>query len=346
MKPLYNLQRLSSPVLMVFTILAIVFLILPMLFQDSRSSLIILTNVAIMAVFAMSYDLLLGYTGIVSFGHVMFFGMGAYTTSILFKQVAPTYSSLALAVVITLVLTGLLSLLLGVFSLRLRTHFFAMLTLAVAEMVAVFAEKWGKITGGSDGFNYKKPELFQDRLLFTYLAIIFMLLIYLLLRRFTLSPLGRVLQGIRENEQRMESLGYNVFYYKVIINVVAGMVAGLAGVMYALSTFHVDVPGVLGVEITLNQALLVTIVGGVGTLIGPIIGTGIIEVLQNYLESTNFDRWLLFFGLAFIIMVIFFPKGIVGTITQRWVDWKAKRFTASMVPPGSGSERAEDIKES
>ncbi|MBE3553738.1 MAG: branched-chain amino acid ABC transporter permease [Thermicanus sp.] len=318
--------------------------LLPLFFMESRSSLIIIINIAIMAIFAMSYDLLLGFTGIVSFGHVMYFGIGAFTTGILMREMGPNWGTLLFSFLLVMIFATLLSLLLGAFTTRIKSHFFAMLTLAVAELLAVIAEKWKSITGGADGFSYSVPAFLKDKLTFSYVAIAMMLLIYFLLRKFTLSPMGRILIGIRENERRMEALGYPVLRYKLIASVVAGVVAGFAGILYGIGMRFVSVPSVLGIDLTLD-ALLMTIVGGVGTLIGAVLGAGLIELVSQGLQDLSktipfFERWLLFIGLVYILVVRFFPLGIVGTIYQMISKWKGKgKTTYSSV--GIVQERAE-----
>ncbi|CCQ95619.1 Branched-chain amino acid transport system permease protein livM [[Clostridium] ultunense Esp] len=318
--------------------------LLPLFFMESRSSLIILVNIAIMAIFAMSYDLLLGFTGIVSFGHVMYFGIGAFTTGILMREMGAHWGTLLFSFLLVMIFTTLLSLLLGAFTTRIKSHFFAMLTLAVAELLAVIAEKWKSMTGGADGFSYSVPAFFKDKLTFSYVAIAMMLLIYFLLRTFTLSPMGRILIGIRENERRMEALGYPVLRYKLIASVVAGVVAGFAGILYGIGMRFVSVPSVLGVDLTLD-ALLMTIVGGVGTLIGAVLGAGLIELVSQGLQDLSktipfFERWLLFIGLVYILAVRFFPLGIVGTIYQMIPKSKGKGKT-SYSSVGLIQERAE-----
>jgi branched-chain amino acid transport system permease protein len=327
--PLNQPKRRISVHHLSYLILILLLLLVPLFFKESNSSLIIISNIAIMAVFAMSYDLLLGYTGIISFGHVMFFGIGAYTVGIFMKKFDYTWLYLFEALITVVIITATLSLLLGALTLRLKAHFFAMLTLAVAELFAVIGNKWRSVTNGADGFSFRVPDIFRDRLIFAYVAIIFMILIFFALRQFTLSPVGRILQGIRENEERMEALGYHILSYKIISFIVAGFIAGLAGMMYGIGTRFVSVPSVLGVDLTLD-ALLITIVGGVGTLFGAILGAGIIEVVSQMLQSLAktypiFERWLLFFGLAYILIVLFFPYGIVGTIRMIWEKRRYRR---------------------
>lgn len=290
--------------------------------------MILFTQVFIFAIFAMSYDLLLGYTGIVSFGHAMFFGIGAYTIGIFMKRFEPTMSYLLLAVLVTIVLTAILSYIVGLLTLRLKSHFYAMLTLAFAGLFLVLAEKWRTMTYGNDGFTFKVPEIFKDRFDFYMICLISMILVFMILNRFTNSPLGKVLQAIRENEQRSESLGYSVLQYKIIASIVSGVIAGLAGILYAISLRFVNT-SVFTMDITLD-ALLMTIIGGVGTLIGAIIGAGIIEFAHHWLTSLAkvhwiFERWIIFFGIIYILAVMFFPMGIVGTVRSFASKLKAKK---------------------
>ncbi|MGP3562567.1 branched-chain amino acid ABC transporter permease [Geobacillus sp. BK01] len=319
------MKRFKRSAPLVFSLLT--FVIWPFLY-DSRTLLILLSQIFIFAVFAMSYDLLLGYTGIVSFGHAMFFGIGAYTLAIFMKQMGePTVGGVLLAIVVTVILSMVLSLVIGMLTLRLKSHYFAMLTLAVASLLMVVAEKWRSVTMGNDGFTFMVPDLFRDRLSFYFICLLFMVASYVCLRRFTDSLLGKVLVAIRENEARAESLGYRTLYYKVAANVVAGIFAGLSGILYAISLRFVNT-SVFSTEITLD-ALLMTIIGGVGTLVGAIIGSGLIEAAKHGLMGLAkvhwiFERWLIFFGVVYILVVMFFPKGIVGTVKE-WREQRRKR---------------------
>ena len=251
--------------------------------SDSRTWTILLTQIFIFSILAMSYDILLGYTGIVSFGHAMFFGMGAYTTAVMLKNIEPTMGVFLLSIGAGMLIAGSISFFIGLLTLRLKTHFFAMFTLAVSGLFLVLAEKWRTVTQGNDGFTFKAPEFFQDRIMFYCVSLLCLVLVYFFLRRFVNSPFGRVLVAVRENEQRTLSLGFNTLHYKVIASVVAGVVASLAGSLYAVSLRFVNT-SVLSLDITLD-ALLMTIIGGVGTLIGPILGAGVIELSQHYLSG-------------------------------------------------------------
>lgn len=311
--------------------MVIVLVIFPFV-SESRTWMILLTQIFIFSILAMSYDILLGYTGIVSFGHAMFFGMGAYTTAVMLKNIEPTMGIFFLSIAVGMILAGIVSFFIGLLTLRLKSHFFAMLTLAVSGLFLVLAEKWRTVTQGNDGFTFRAPEFFKDRMIFYFIVLFFLIVIYIFLRRFVNSPLGRVLVAVRENEQRTKSLGFNTLHYKVIASIVAGVVASLAGSLYAVSLRFVNT-SVMTMDITLD-ALLMTIIGGVGTLIGPIIGAGLIELAQHYLSGLAkdypiFERWIIFFGIIYILAVIFFPKGVVGTI--RDLRWKRTAKKTQMV---------------
>lgn len=291
--------------------------------SDSRGALILMTQIFIYAVFAMSYDILLGYTGIISFGHAMFFGIGAYTTAIFLHRWDHSLLSFLVSLLAVLVLTGIVSYLIGVMTLRLKSHFYAMLTLAIAGLFLVLAEKWRDVTKGSDGFTFYIPDLLKDRTSLYFVALAFMILMFFLLKRFTDSPTGKVLQAIRENEQRTESLGYQILHYKIIASMVAGLAAGLSGSMYAITLRFVNT-AVFGTNVTLD-ALLMTIIGGVGTLFGSILGSALILLVHAGLTDLAkihwiFERWMIFFGAIYILAVMFFPQGIVGMFRQ----WRAK----------------------
>jgi branched-chain amino acid transport system permease protein len=309
----------------IYFIIAAFLLLLPFVY-DSRSLFILLTQVFIFSIFAMSYDLLLGYTGIVSFGHAMFFGIGAYAIGIFMKQFEPTTVNFILAILTTVLLTAIISFFVGLLTLRLKSHFYAMLTLSLSGLFLVLAEKWRILTYGNDGFTFRVPDFLKDRTDYYFICLISMIAIFFILKRFTESPLGRVLQAIRENEQRTESLGYQVLHYKIIASVLSGVLAGLAGILYSISLRFVNT-SVFSMDITID-ALLMTVIGGVGTLVGAIIGAGLIEFAHHWLtalakEHWIFERWLIFFGIIYILVVMFFPLGIIGTLKS--LKWKKKK---------------------
>lgn len=336
--------KLSLRHLSFFLMLAILVL-LPFV-NDSRTLIILLTQIFIFGILAMSYDILLGYTGIVSFGHAMFFGLGAYTTAVMLKQMEPTLSTFLLSIVVGILLAGIISFVVGLLTLRLKSHFFAMLTLSFSGLFLVVAEKWRSVTYGNDGFTFRAPEIFRDRMTFYFFVLTCLVIIFMALYRFVNSPTGRILIAVRENEQRTKSLGYNTLYYKVIASIVAGTVASLAGSLYAVSLRFVNT-SVMTMDITLD-ALLMTIIGGVGTLVGPLLGSAVIEYAQHALSGLArdypiFERWIIFFGILYILAVIFFPKGIIGSLRMlfwKW-RWKHKEKDQSAVALSQEKERFE-----
>lgn len=307
-----------------FWIIVIVLVIFPFA-TDSRTLTILLTQIFIFALLAMSYDILLGYTGIVSFGHAMFFGIGAYSTSVMLKKLDSTMFHFFLSIIVGMIIAAIVSFLIGLLTLRLQSHYFAMFTLAVSGLFLVAAEKWRSLTQGNDGFTFRAPEMFSDRTVFYLFVFICLILTFLFLRLFVQSPFGKVLIAVKENETRTKALGFKTIYYKVVASVVAGVVASLAGSLYVVSLRFVNT-SVMAIDMTLN-ALLMTIIGGVGTLVGPIIGAAIIELAKHNLSILAktypiFERWIIFFGIIYILAVIFFPKGVVGTIKEKWENRK------------------------
>ncbi|KFN02642.1 branched-chain amino acid ABC transporter permease [Bacillus clarus] len=287
--------------------------------NDSRSLLILFTQIFIFAIFAMSFDILLGYTGIVSFGHCMFFGIGAYGVALLFERQGVSITSFFIGITIAVLISAIVSYIIGMLSLRLKSHFYAMLTLAISQLFFVLAEKWRAVTHGGDGFTFGVPSIFRDRATFYYVTLVCLIAVFILLRLFTKSSIGKVLKGISQNEQRAEALGYKVLHYKIIASVVAGVIAAISGGLFVITLRFVNTT-VFSIEMTLN-ALLMTMIGGVGTLIGAIAGAGIIESLKYYLselatEYPIFERWTILLGLLYIIVLLVFPKGLVGTIKK------------------------------
>jgi branched-chain amino acid transport system permease protein len=278
----------------------------------------------ILAVYAMSYDLMLGYTGILSFGHAMFYGIGAYLTGILLKYAGWPLGSALLAVIAAAVA---LAIVISVVSLRVRGVYFAMATLAFSGMffILVQATDLRDITGAEDGLHgiptpaWLNPT--EDRLFFYYLALAFCLVMYLIARRVVESPPGRVMVAIRENEPRAQMIGFNTFAYKIIAVTLASVMAALAGVMHALWNLNAT-PEVFSVDTTIN-ALLMTIIGGVGTLIGPMLGAGVLQLLGYWLNEIFGPRWPLIIGIVYVLLVLFLPYGIVGTWQMRRNDIQA-----------------------
>ena len=320
----------------------------PFLFSGT-TAITVAANICIFIVLAASYDLLLGYTGIVSFAHTMFFGIGGYGVGLALYNWGPTWPAVGAGLVIALVVGVLLALVIGLVSLRVRAIFYAMITLAVASAFAILAGQLSSFTGGEDGRSFRTPELLRPttRLLETeifgtaitgrvvvyYLVFAGALALFLTALRIVNSPFGRVLQAIRENDFRAEALGYNVVYYRTVANCLAAAMAVLAGALYALWLRYIGPDTTLSFSIMLD-ILLMVVIGGMGTMYGAVCGATIFVLAQSYLQKLmgtaskateavpllssllHPDRWLLVLGLLFVLSVYFFPTGIVGKLRE------------------------------
>jgi branched-chain amino acid transport system permease protein len=297
----------------------------PFLFPGAKS-LNVAARICVFIVLAASFDLLLGYTGIVSFAHTMFFGIGAYGVAIALTRLGAGWDAVAIGVVASLVLAIVLAVLIGLFSLRLRTIFFAMITLAVASAVLILASQLSDITGGEDGLNYRLPmalrpsfrpfEGFTGRLLDYYLVFFVSLTLVLALLRIVNSPFGSVLMAIRENPFRAEAIGYRTVVYRTAASCIAAATAALAGALLALWSSQTSPDTTLSFDIMVD-ILLMVVIGGMGTMYGAVIGAVLLVLAQNYLQALVGDRWLLWLGVAFVLCVYFFPTGIVGRLRRR-----------------------------
>jgi branched-chain amino acid transport system permease protein len=325
-------------------------LLAPFLFSGARP-LNTAATICIYIVLVASYDLLLGYTGIVSFAHTMFYGIGAYGVGIaLASSQEPTWGVIFAGIGLALLLTIALAFVIGLFALRVRAIFYAMITLAVASSFAVLASQLSDFTGGEDGRTFSVPELLSpgftlmendvlgraiDGKLITYYLVFFgCLALFLFLLRLVNSPFGRVLQAIRENEFRAEALGYRTVVYRIWANVLAAVVAALAGALMALWLRYVGPKTSLGFEV-MTDILLIVVIGGMGTMYGAVVGAALFILAQNYLKSLmgqasellsgmpmlaaalHPDRWMLWLGVLFILSIYFFPIGIVGKLRLR-----------------------------
>jgi branched-chain amino acid transport system permease protein len=288
------------------------------------------TDVFIWAVFALSYDLLIGFTGIVSFGHSLFLALGAYSVAIVVMKVK---LSPLIAVLIAIAVSAIVAALVGSLSLRLKGHYFAMITLAFAEVGHVLAIRMGHWTGGEDGLSVRVPLWLANRVNDYYLGLVFVIVMYLIVRRITESPMGRVLAAIRENDFRAQALGYNVTAYKVGAMTIAGVIAGMAGVAMATIDTRFAISSLAGTGPTI-EVLLMTVIGGVGTLIGPMLGAVTVRMLAYLLPNLTeisplFQRWPLILGLIYVGTVLFLPYGIVGTYRFRMKQALERIFVAA-----------------
>lgn len=274
----------------------------------------LLQEILIWGIFAMSLDLLMGFAGMVSFGHSAFFGIGAYTAALLL----PKFPGLLAALVAPAVAAGLGALVIGFFSIRVSGVYFIMLTLAFSQMFYAYAFQVSWL-GAEDGLvGIPRPvvpgaNVSSLRGFHGYLLVV-VTLCALVLWRIVRSPFGHVLRGIHENEARMQAVGYPVNRYKLAAFVIAGMLAGVAGSLYTQFVGSISPSAFLWT--TSGEALLMVIIGGTGTLFGGILGAGAFILLQSLVSSYT-ERWMLILGLTFVLLVLFAPGGIVGALRGR-----------------------------
>jgi branched-chain amino acid transport system permease protein len=335
---------LSLLLIVIVTLLALA----PFLFPGAKA-MNVASKICIFAALVASYDLLLGYTGTVSFAHTMFYGIGSYAIAIALYAMGPTWAGVATGIIIGLPLAALLALGIGLFSLRVQAIFFAMITLAVASAFLVLASQLSWLTGGDDGRSFRLPELlrpgtvliskdvlgfeFNGRTLTYYIVFFGAAAMILLLLRIVNSPFGRVLQAVRENRFRAEALGYRTVFHLTWANVIAALVAAAAGMLNALWLRYAGPDTSLSFTIMVD-ILLMVVIGGMGTMYGAIIGAAMFILAENYLQALmgmaskatasagipvlpdllHPDRWLLWLGLLFIASVYFFPTGVVGKL--------------------------------
>ncbi|HUM17447.1 MAG TPA: branched-chain amino acid ABC transporter permease [Candidatus Nitrosotalea sp.] len=274
----------------------------------------LLQEILIWGIFAMSLDLLMGYAGMVSFGHSAFFGIGGYVAALALAK----NPGLVSALVLPPLAAGLAALVIGFFSIRVSGVYFIMLTLAFSQMfyAYTFQVSW---LGAEDGIvGIPRPalpgvDLTNLRTFHGYLLTL-VVAVALILWRVVRSPFGHVLRGIHENEARMEALGYAVDRYKLLAFVIAGVIAGAAGSLYA--QFNGSITPDAFFWTTSGEALLMVIIGGTGTLGGALLGAAAFILLQS-LVSTYTERWMLILGTTFILFVLFAPGGIVGVLRGR-----------------------------
>ena len=299
-----------------------------------------------------SFDLLLGYSGHVSFAHTMFFGIGAYGLALAMKHVGSTVIGMLTGLAGALLVSLVLAVLIGVFSLRVRAIFFAMITLAVAAVFQTFVAQQSWLTGGEDGLNFRLPDFLQPsfrlmegavlgaeiggRILSYYLLLIVVIACFLVLLRIVNSPFGRVLQALRENDFRASAIGYDTLWFRVTTSVLSALFATVAGFLLSLWLRYSGPDVSLSFELMVD-ILLMLVIGGMGTLYGAVLGATLFLLAQSYLRdllslayqaleghalATLFDpdRWLFWLGLLFVISVYTLPMGLVGKLRRTRVS--------------------------
>lgn len=318
----------------------------PFLFSGARA-LNVAATICVFLVLVASYDLLLGYSGIVSFAHGMFFGIGAYGVAIALHSLGPTWTSAAVGSAAAIALSVALAFLMALVSLRVKAIFYTMTTLAVASAFAAVVLRMSSLTGGDDGRNFKLPDalmpasrmfgegalgdMVTGKVVAYYLVFVCSVLLFLIMLRVVNSRFGRVLEAVRENEFRAEAIGYRTLQYRLVANCLAAALATCAGILMALWLRYVGPQTTVSFSVMLN-ILLMCVIGGLGTIYGAVLGVVMFVLAENYIQVGlqslsqalsgipllahlfHPDRWLLWFGMAFVLSVYFFPAGIVGKL--------------------------------
>lgn len=273
---------------------------------------VLMIEAMIFAIFALGYDILMGHTGMVSLGHAAYFGLGVYGGALTLIHLS---QGLIPLLVVAILLSAIFALIVGYFSLRSTGVYFALITFAFAQILYEVVIRSSGFLGGNNGLTVSTPELFAaveiSQFTIYYIVLPTMVALYLGSRRLINSPLGLIFQAIGENEQRAAFIGYDVNRYKHISFIISGMISGLAGGLF-VATEGFASPDHLFWLLS-GEIIIMTILGGVGTLYGPMVGAGIFIYLETYLNST-FDAWQIILGLIFVTVVLLFPQGLAGLL--------------------------------
>jgi branched-chain amino acid transport system permease protein len=338
----------GRPLQILIVLIVVALALAPFLFPGAKA-LNTAAKTCVMVLLVASYDVLIGYAGIVSFAHVMFFGVGAYGVGLALYGLGAGWGGIAAGLIVAFAVSLALALAIGLFSLRVQSIFFAMVTLAVAYAFNVLASQLSRVTGGEDGRSFKVPPALQPgfkwldhpifgvqangKLLTYYLVFAVVVVAFLVLLRVVNSPFGRVLQAIRENPFRAEALGYRTVFHRTLATCISALGATLAGALSALWLRYVGPDTALSFSIQVD-VLVMVVVGGMGSLYGAIIGAALFVFAESYLQDVmgalsrlaseahlpllpalfHPDRWLLWLGVVFVLAVYFAPAGIVGAL--------------------------------
>jgi len=279
------------------------------------------TEILIWGLLAMSSDILIGYTGMVSFGHSAFFGLGMYGAAAALMAVKP--ANLWLALVLGLAAAAVVAVFVAFFATRLRDIYFAITTLVFSQIFYVVIFTWTEVTGGENGLSFARPALSIPGLFsvpFTtetlhWFVLAVVAVSFLILRRVTQSPFGMVLQAIRENEPRARAIGYSVERYKIVAVMLSGLFAGLAGILYAIQNKFAAPDFVF--FLVSGEVVIFNVMGGMGTLVGPVAGAAFFLLLREGLSRYFTEYYLIPVGIIFTAMVIFMPQGLLGFARRR-----------------------------
>jgi branched-chain amino acid transport system permease protein len=308
------LRRVNTP----FTLAVLALLGVPWLTSGPLPSyyLGLITEALIMGIFGLGFNLLLGYAGKISFGHAAYFGLGAYVTGLLMLRLAMPYLP---AVAIALVAVAIVAAFVGFFSIRLAWVYFALLTFAFAQIFYELSTTWTDVTGGFDGVPLSMPMQLsilglvevnlRDRVIFYFVVVGLTIMAYLIARMIVRSPFGQALVAIRENEVRASVLGYNVARYTQVVFVISAVFAAVAGALFVPYQRYVS-PDLLAWHLS-GLVIIMVLLGGLGTLWGPIVGAGAVLFLRDWISGFT-NHYYLVIGLIFVLIVLFAPDGLGG----------------------------------
>ncbi len=304
--------------LLPYLVVGLCLLVLPPFLPDYYQSLTV--KILIFAVFAMSLDLIMGYTGLPSLGHAVYFGFAGYVGGILMLKYGIT--SFWIVLPVSLLGAVILAALLGLIALRVRGIYFLLVTFALGQLLFYIAWYWRSMTGGDDGLVGKlTPDLGISGItwnptLFYYFVLLFFVLSFVVMKWLMSLPFGTALKGIEQRELRMQSLGYNTWAIKYLIYIIGALFAGVAGLLFVYFNGFV-VPRNLGLAFS-GEVMFMVILGGAATLYGPVMGAAIILILE-YISSIYFpERWPLVFGATFILTAMFVRGGVAFYLDRFW----------------------------
>lgn len=319
-----------------FALLFALFLALPLVLEVLHLSINLGTEILIIALFAMAYNIMLGTTGLASFGHAAFFGTGAYAVGILQQHgIVNLFAGLAVAVAAGTVAAALI----GVLVNKKRGIYFGLLTLAFGQMFYIVALRWDEVTGGETGLTgIVRPQLAglnsNDPVTFYYLVLVLFALSIVTIWKITQSPFGTMLSAIKGNEVRTQYLGYNTRYYKLVAFMISGAFSGLAGGLFAWHQFAAYPQTLFWVE-SGNIVILTLLGGGLSSFLGPVLGAAVFVGAQDLISSYT-EHWMLFFGLMFIVVVTAFPNGLPEAFSRLSARLRGRKTGA---PPGVATAR-------
>lgn len=305
------------------------------------------TEVIILSLWAVAYNLVYGYMGEISFGHAAFFGLGAFAVPLLAQDLQWPFG---LNLVGGLLAGAIYAAVVSVILRRTRGVYYAVLTFALAELVYVIAIKWTEFTGGDNGLPVARPALLQATAHYALFALAIVTLALLALHRVVNSPAGHAVQAIRQNERRARQIGYNTTVYRALALVISGAFSGLAGALYSPFIQFVS-PDVLFWTFS-GQVIIMTIIGGSARFHGPLLGVALFVVLRDVISSWSAssltvagvplarlgEHWPLFMGLIFFLIIVFEPGGLVGLYSR----WRRFRFERALLKGSSPPTRAHD----